>query len=264
MADSGLSIGGVPIGLTANAGGTEVLGSAGGEPVFSITVGEDGSVTLTQFRQVDHFVEDADGDATNNSANLASLLEGRVSLTATYTIVDGDGDAATATKTIDISGAFQFEDDVPEAVADSASVQAPDALDYNVAWVLDFSGSIDSGELGVMLTAVKSAAAKIFNDPNAGDVSMTIVAFGANAVSFGPFGNLSAFETKIDAIQAARPVNAGATDFTDAIIETMSAFDPQQEPAIRYSLSVTATRTSRIAPAMPCCQRQRHPGALSK
>lgn len=120
--DSGLSIGGEPIVLATNPEGTEIIGSAGGEPVFSITLGEGGAITLTQFKQVDHFVEDADGDATNNSANLVSILDGRIALTASYTIVDGDGDIVTDSKAIDISGAFNFVDDVPTIGVQTVSI----------------------------------------------------------------------------------------------------------------------------------------------
>ena len=192
---------------------------------FTIEIGEDGKLSVTQHVAMVHpDPATLQGDpADTSSYDEAITLVNKLS--AVVTLEDGDQDVAM--DAVGIGGFISFKDDGPATVADSAVVQAPEGVDYNVAWVLDFSGSIDNTELNTMLLAVKAAAAKIFNNPDADDVSMSIVAFGANAVSFGPFSNLAAFNAKIDDIQTDRPVNTGATDFTDAIEETMTAFVPQ-------------------------------------
>ncbi|MBE1426558.1 T1SS-143 domain-containing protein [Desulfomicrobium macestii] len=198
---------------------------SGTHDAFTIEIGEDGKLSVTQHVAMVHpdpatlEGNPADTSSYDEAITLANKLS------AVVTLEDGDQDVAM--DAVGIGAFISFKDDGPATVADSAVVQAPEGGDYNVAWVLDFSGSINNTELNTMLLAVKAAAAKIFNNPDADDVSMSIVAFGANAVSFGPFTNLAAFNAKIDDIQADRPVNTGATDFTDAIEETMTAFVPQ-------------------------------------
>ncbi|HDZ8915953.1 TPA: structural toxin protein RtxA, partial [Aeromonas hydrophila] len=59
----------------------------------------------------------------SNDNNLISLANGKVLLSATVTVVDGDNDTATGTVSADLGGNIRFEDDVPSvtinAVADS-------------------------------------------------------------------------------------------------------------------------------------------------
>jgi uncharacterized protein YegL len=63
----------------------------------------------------------------------------------------------------------------------------------------------------------------------AGDVQVQIIAFSSTATSYGPFTSLSSFETQVDALNplagGTRPFNGG-TDFTAAVQETMSEWDP--------------------------------------
>jgi len=112
-ADSGLTSDGVPIILSM--AGDDVVGKAGGNEIFRISVDASGNVTLKQSAEIDHFDENADGNAYNNSANKISLADGKISLTATAMITDGDGDQAGDSQILDISGAFKFEDDTPTA-----------------------------------------------------------------------------------------------------------------------------------------------------
>ncbi|POU24534.1 DUF5801 repeats-in-toxin domain-containing protein, partial [Aeromonas hydrophila] len=68
---------------------------------------------------LDHLPEDVDN---SNDNNLISLANGKVLLSATVTVVDGDNDTATGTVSADLGGNISFEDDVPSvtinAVAD--------------------------------------------------------------------------------------------------------------------------------------------------
>jgi hypothetical protein len=123
---SGLTSDGLAINLYLV--GTTIVGSTAGSlagvtaenTIFSLAVestgANAGTVTLTQYAEIDHLPEDV--DATNDNFNLG-LAAGKISLTATATIVDGDNDTATDSHTVDISGAVSFDDDVP--------ITAPDA-----------------------------------------------------------------------------------------------------------------------------------------
>jgi len=117
-AASGLSSHGNAITLLKLSGGTVVGYTGGTAPtaetdasvVFSVKVATDGTVTLTQYQQIDHALP---GSTSNYDSQLATLADGHISLTATATIVDNDGDTATDTATIDLGGNLRFADDGP-------------------------------------------------------------------------------------------------------------------------------------------------------
>src|SRR5215212_9918996 len=101
--------------LSVNAAGTLVTGSSlTGGMVFTIAVAADGSVTVNQFRALEHN-DSADHDEnTSPDAMLAGIIDLKVVLT------DGDGD--TATDKIDLGSLIKFEDDgpaKPEVTADT-------------------------------------------------------------------------------------------------------------------------------------------------
>jgi len=97
--------------ITVALVGDDIVGSTVNGDIFSISVNAGtGEVTLTQYAEIDHLPEDVDG--VNDNANLG-LSAGNILLTASATIVDGDADSAGDSETIDISGAFSFDDDIP-------------------------------------------------------------------------------------------------------------------------------------------------------
>jgi uncharacterized protein YegL len=211
--------------IVLNQTGNVITGTAGGTDYFTISVDPtNGEVTFTQINNIWHADTGSDDDTSTLNLSSANLLQ------LVQTVTDADGDSDTAS--LDLGqGVFQIEDDGPTAVPDFASVETPEGVDYNVAWVLDFSGSISNVELNTMLSAVKSAAAEIFNSPGSDDVTMQIVAFASSATSFGPFTSLADFEAQIEAINPAdggtRPGGIGSlTDYTDAINLTMSVYSP--------------------------------------
>ncbi len=77
--------------------------------VFSITVTNQGVVTVTQYQQVDHELAQTSGYDTD----LAVLANGLVTLTATATLTDRDLDVATDSETVDLGGNIRFADDGP-------------------------------------------------------------------------------------------------------------------------------------------------------
>ncbi|WP_342374533.1 retention module-containing protein, partial [Aeromonas dhakensis] len=115
--NSGLTSNGLAI--TLSKVGNDIVGSTADGEVFRISVASNGTVTLTQSAELDHLPEDVDN---SNDNNLISLANGKVLLSATVTVVDGDNDTATGTVSADLGGNINFEDDVPSvtinAVAD--------------------------------------------------------------------------------------------------------------------------------------------------
>ncbi|MAS12744.1 MAG: hypothetical protein CMH69_05530, partial [Nitratireductor sp.] len=136
---------------------------------------------------------------------------------------DDDGDVS-AVDTLNVS----ILDDGPTAKPDMASLTLG-TESFNIAFVLDFSGSVSNSELDQMLDAVK-AAGQAFFAGTTGDVQIELVAFSSSALSApGPFTDYASFAAQIDAWNPAeggsRPYNGG-TDFTAAIEETMATYTP--------------------------------------
>ncbi|WP_143087934.1 DUF5801 repeats-in-toxin domain-containing protein [Nitratireductor indicus] len=122
-----------------------------GTVAFKIDIDPDtGDVTLTQNRSVVH--DDA-SDPVETGGSAAVMSSDVITLTATIT--DGDGDQDTAS--VDIGGAFAFEDDGPTNNAGTASETVhEDALDnYDPLAVLPgIRGSTGNDEGGKTTTAV--------------------------------------------------------------------------------------------------------------
>ena len=78
--------------------------------IFRIAVDAAGTVTLTQSQQIDHLPEDV--DATNDNFHI-DLAAGKVTLSATATVTDGDNDTATSTVSADLGGNIGFDDHIP-------------------------------------------------------------------------------------------------------------------------------------------------------
>lgn len=113
VATTALSSNGVPVTLALVSG--EIVGSAGGTPIFSIAVNAaTGVVTLTQFAEIDHPLP---GSSENYVAQLVELAANLVELRGTATIVDRDGDHVADTVAIDLGGNIRFADDGPSISA---------------------------------------------------------------------------------------------------------------------------------------------------
>ncbi len=113
---SGLSAHGAAINLylvTGTVVGSTAASAAGvnaGNTVFNVSVNAStGVVTLTQFSQFDHPL----ATSSNFPADVVSLVDGLITLTATGTITDNDGDTATSSATIGIGANLHFTDDGP-------------------------------------------------------------------------------------------------------------------------------------------------------
>ncbi|EQB05300.1 hypothetical protein L288_12880, partial [Sphingobium quisquiliarum P25] len=146
---------------------------------------------------------------------------GENALIETFPIIltDTDGDSSPANLEVKII------DDVPVAAPETAGV-AVGATSFNIGLILDFSGSIDKGELNVMLSAVKGAMGDLFATST---VTVSLTVFSNEAMSFGPFTSYAALEAQIDALNptagGTRPYNGG-TNYSAAITEAMESFAP--------------------------------------
>jgi T1SS-143 domain-containing protein len=199
---------GAPAGFSYQTSGSSLLVKQGATTVLTVTLNQSsGAYTVAQNAPIQH----ATADQENNQT-----------FTLSYQVIDKDGDSATGTLSINV------DDDTPQAQDDVATVQASQGKDFNVAFVLDFSGSIDNTELNTMLQAVRAAGQALFNGTT-GDVSIKLIAFSGTATSYAAVSDFTAFSTLIGSLNptegGARPFN-GQTDFTAAIQQAMAAYTP--------------------------------------
>ena len=113
-------VGGVIFGTTA---GVAPVDANTPGVVFTLSVSNTGVVTLTQYQQVDHAVEATPVPGTDSPFDdqFATLVNGKITLTASSSITDDDGDTATDQEVVDLGGNIRFADDGPDAVNDSAN-----------------------------------------------------------------------------------------------------------------------------------------------
>ncbi|WPC06717.1 retention module-containing protein [Pseudomonas benzenivorans] len=216
MVAQGLTSGGAS--LSYSVVGNLLTASVGAQTIFTLQVNVDGSYSFSLQGPLDHPLPGSSDDG--------QLLSLPIDFSGVLTATDGDGDPIGGFE----AGSFTIdvEDDVPVARNDSATVLAGQSQDFNVAFVLDFSGSIDNTELNQMLQAVRAAGQALFNG-TPGAVNIKLVAFSATATSYAQVTDFASLNSLIASLNPAeggtRPFN-GQTDFTDAIIETMSAYSP--------------------------------------
>ncbi|WP_416400957.1 Ig-like domain-containing protein [Alicycliphilus denitrificans] len=139
-ASSGLTSGGQPITL-ALAGG-QVVGTAGGETVFTLSVNTAGSLTLVQSKPIDH-------PSTTSTSETLDLLAGRIILRGTATATDGDGDSASQSQELDLGGRIVFTDDGP-SIGTPVGVQLRESNLSNGS-APDYDALAQTGSLAVNL-----------------------------------------------------------------------------------------------------------------
>lgn len=198
--------------------GNLLTAMAGTDTIFTLQVNPDGSYSFNLVGPLDHPLPGSTDDG--------QMLDLPIDFSGVLTATDGDNDPVDGFA----PGSFiiEVEDDVPEAQDDSATVLAGQGLNFNVAFVLDFSGSIDNAELNTMLEAVRAAGQALFNGAS-GDVNIQLVAFSGTAGSYPVVTDFASFSALLDSLNPAdggtRPFN-GQTDFTAGIDETMAAYTP--------------------------------------
>ncbi|MGX5725068.1 retention module-containing protein [Metapseudomonas otitidis] len=200
-----LSFGGLPPGISG-AVDTSVAGK--------ITVTLTGSASQAAYESA---IEAVRYSSTSNNPSTTPR-------NVTVVVNDGAANSNVAQTKINVVAV----DNGPDAKDDVASVVEGHGQDFNVVFVLDFSGSIDNTELNQMLSAVRQAGSELF-DGTSGHVQLQIVAFSSTATSYAPVTSVEAFSALIASLNPAeggtRPF-AGGTDFTAGIQETMGVYQP--------------------------------------
>ena len=207
--------------LTLVGGQVVATAGAGGPTVFTVAVDASGNITLDQIRAIAHDTDGGPGAAHDDAKTLAAANL----ITITGTITDGDGDSAQAS--INIGQRLTFKDDGPTTTADSGTTTEA-TLDFNAAFVLDFSGSIDDTELNTMLNAVRDAGLLLFAN-SSGDVSIRLIGFASDAANLGVFTDPVSFVNAIDDLNPAQGgtrYDDSSTDFTAGIQQLMSVYVP--------------------------------------
>ncbi|WP_271411619.1 retention module-containing protein [Pseudomonas sp. Q1-7] len=199
---------GAPDGFTYVKSGSTLLIKQGTTTVIEVTLNStSGAYGVTQLAPIQHALGGHENDQL---------------FTLTYQVTDKDGDSTNGSLDIKVN------DDTPYARDDIADVAEGSGQDFNVVFVLDFSGSIDNTELNTMLTAVRSAGQTLFNTTD-GDVRIQLVAFSGTAASYPVVTDVGSFISLVNSLNpqagGTRPFS-GNTDFTAAIEKAMAVYTP--------------------------------------
>ncbi|MEH6631922.1 MAG: DUF5801 repeats-in-toxin domain-containing protein [Halopseudomonas aestusnigri] len=206
------SMNGLDVVLSMDGG--DIVGMAGGDEVFRISVDPvTGGVEVNQFRALEH----NDPTDPDEASSPEIMQSGRVKLTVTVT--DGDDDSASSS--MELGRLIKFEDDGPQAVDDKEFVDESDSVDQpqNIGIVMDFSGSVTDPDLATEIASVKTFVETLFL--SGATVSVTLVAFGADAATIGTFTDFASAEAALDGTSRGI-VNSGATNFEAAMEELFS------------------------------------------
>ena len=203
-----MTAGGAPVTWSGIGTGT-LIGSVGVNEVIRVTLASNGAYTVTLSRAVDH---------------PTIALEDLKEFTVPVSVFDG-----TVTTTNDAAIRIIIEDDSPQATNESGATNQP-AQDINTLFILDFSASIDSAELDVMLDAVKNALTEL-DAAATGSLNIKFVIFSSTAFSSGGFTSAAAANAYLDSLNPSeggtRPTGIGGnTDYTAAIQAAMVSFVP--------------------------------------
>ncbi|MGK4384395.1 retention module-containing protein [Ectopseudomonas oleovorans] len=215
-----LSSGGSALNYQLSADGKTLSAfDAGGNPVFtlSLTNSETGQYSFKLFKPLDHPAPDVDGTADENDLNLAF----------SYKVWDSAASSAPATGSLTIT----VDDDSPATPDDIAkSASEPQGIHTNLMVVLDLSGSMDDAPSGVSGFSSKLALAKdavqrlIDSYDNLGDVMVRIVTFSNSASAVGNVW-MTASDAKAWLTALANNAGNGSTNYDDALIKAMNAYD---------------------------------------
>lgn len=201
-----LAVGGVPV--TWSGIGTGLLiGSVGSNEVIRITLAPSGAYSVTLSRGIDH-------------ANLT--LEDLHDFTVPVSVSDG-----TVTTSRADAIRIIIEDDSPIATGETGASTQP-AQNVNTLFILDFSASIDTGELDIMLDAVKDALT-LLDSAALGTVDIQFVIFSTSSFASPSFTSAAAANAYLDSLNPSeggtRPDTIGeTTNYTSAIQTALANF----------------------------------------
>ncbi|MCL6741878.1 DUF5801 domain-containing protein [Sphingomonas sp. RB56-2] len=110
-------IAGKVVGSTAASAGLVDAGNT----IFDVSVDSGGIVTLTQYQQIDHAVENPSGPPFNDQL-ATQMVDSLITLTASATLTDKDGDTVTDSEVANIAANLRFTDDGPDAALSATAV----------------------------------------------------------------------------------------------------------------------------------------------
>jgi large repetitive protein len=207
-----LTVGGVAV-TWAGVGTATLIGSVGAAEVIRVTLSSNGAYTVTLSHSVDH------PDIT---------LEDLRDFTIPVSVTDG-----TVTTTNPNAIRIVIEDDAPTATGETGASNQP-AQDVNTLFILDFSDSIDNGELDTMLDAVKAALAQL-DSAALGSLNIQFVIFSTGSFASPAFTSAADANAYLDLLnpldggvrpsQDAPPMGIGqTTNYTGAIQTALANF----------------------------------------
>ena len=170
--DSGLktAVGDYAISLVQTSGsvitGTYVDSTGTTKTAFTITMGTDGKLTVSQFVALEH---NTDGSTSAAYDDVLQLITGKI--TAQVAVTDRDGDVAT-TSAVDISSQIIFKDDGPSA----SNVVATTILDED-----GLSGGI-AGGTGDVAGAATTATGSLVYSGGADGVASIALSYGSTTL----------------------------------------------------------------------------------
>jgi hypothetical protein len=185
------------------------------QPVFTVTLTNPvtGAFTFELHAPLDH------------PAPASGSVENNLDFQFAYQMVDGNGSTAQGTLHISV------DDDSPAQPKDIAkSASEPQGIHTNLMVVLDLSGSMDDAPSGVSGFSTKLALAKdavqrlIDSYDNLGDVMVRIVTFANTASAVGNVW-MTASDAKAWLTALANNAGNGSTNYDDALIKAMNAYD---------------------------------------
>ncbi|WP_455566792.1 type I secretion C-terminal target domain-containing protein [Piscinibacter sakaiensis] len=195
-----ITSGGVPVTWVASDNGHTLTGTAGGQPVATITIDDNGAYTFTLQGAIDH--------PSGNGANV---------LPVQFTASVSDGLASASAPLV-----VNVQDDLPGAVTPPEGLSSV-VGSTNVMFVLDLSFSMmeSSGIAGLnrLQAAVDSISRLIEKYDALGEVSVRLVTFAntgeARGTSFLNLGNDAERQQLVDLLAQIRGLNLPGSNFTN-------------------------------------------------
>lgn len=203
-----LTAGGIPV-TWAGVGTGTLIGSVGGSEVIRVTLASNGAYTVTLSRAVDH---------------PTVALEDLKDFFVPVSVSDG-----TTTTTNASAIQIVIEDDAPSATGETGSSSQP-MQDVNTLFILDFSDSIDDGELNIMLEAVQGALVQL-DSAASGALTIKFVIFSSGSFASEAFSTAAEANAYLDSLNPAaggvRPSQDDIgfnTNYTGAIQTALANF----------------------------------------
>ncbi|PHQ67232.1 MAG: hypothetical protein COB93_11240, partial [Sneathiella sp.] len=198
----GLTSGGVPV-LLSIPQANVLVGTVGGESLFTVTLNADGTYSMSLSGAIDHI---------GSGGELLS----QIGFDLAFTAIDENGSTAAGVIPVVIV------DDVPIAMPDEIELLAPELSAYDIVFVIDVSGSMLSlvaGGTGNRIDAVKQAFSSVLDEYAAMSraVNINIIAFAS--ASSVVFSGISIADAQAFINDPSNLVPDGTTNYAAAVAD---------------------------------------------